>query len=153
LARKKLNGRLIAILIIVGIATVAVGTYLYVTSQSQVDEMSVLVFSDPMTENILNSLESENYTAFLRDMDPTMKGAYIKSEFTKLHDLLHEKVGHYGTKIFLKAERSGDFIVAYYNAVYSKEPTGVTVKVVFSVNTGGPTFVSGLWFSSPQLAS
>ena len=153
MAQNKLNGRTISIIIITGIAIVAIGAFIHVTSQSQVDEMSVRVYSDSMTENVLNSIESDNYTAFLRGMDSTMKGAYTQVEFTKLHDFLHEKVGHYGTKTFVKVERSENYIVAYYIAIYSKEPTGVTVKVVFSVKTHGEALISGLWFNSPMAAA
>ena len=153
MTQNKLSGRTISIIIIAGIAFVAIGAFIYVTSQNQVDEMSVRVYSDSMTENVLNSIESDNYTTFLSGMDPTMKGAYTQAEFTKLHDFLHEKVGHYGTKTFVKVERSGNYIVAYYSAIYSKEPTGVTVKVVFSVNTGSEALVFGLWFNSPMLAT
>jgi hypothetical protein len=49
------------------------------------------------------------------------------------------------------ADEEQGFIVAYYNASFTMEPSGVTVKVVF--DTGSAHQVAGLWFSSPKLNS
>jgi hypothetical protein len=149
----KLGGRNAAILLAVIIVVVSAGIWIYEDSIRKVDETSLRIYADPMAENILYSIETEDYTAFLRNMDPTMKAAYTPEQFATIHNLLSDAVGQYGTKTFVSAERSGDYIVVYYKATYSNEPAGVTVKVVFSVNTGGAALVSGLWFSSPKLAS
>jgi hypothetical protein len=149
----KLGGRNAAILLGVLIVVVSAGVWIYQDSVSKVDETSVRIYADPMTENILASIETEDYAAFTRNMDATMKAAYTPAELAKVHALLQGKVGDYDTKTFVKAERSGSYIVTYYKATYSNEPAGVTVKVVFSVNTGGAALVSGLWFTSPKLAS
>jgi hypothetical protein len=147
------NGRNIAIILIIGIVVVAAGVWYYMDASSRVDEMSVRIYADPAAENILASIESGDLASFTRDMDAAMKAAYTEAQFNEIQDTLHGKVGSYGGKTFTKAERSGEYIVAYYKAVYSNEPAGVTVRVVFTVNTGGPAQVSGLWFSSPKLAS
>ncbi len=149
----RLGGRNLAIIIIVGAVVAVAGTWWFMDQQSRVDEMSVRVYADPMAENILATIESGDLTNFTRDMDATMKAAYTPDQFTTLQKLLHTKVGNYQGKTFTSAERSGDYIVVYYKASYTDEPAGVTVKVVFSVNTGGVAQVSGLWFSSPKLAS
>ena len=149
----KPSGRNIAIIIVAGIVVVAAGVWWYMDQQSRVDEMSVRVYADPMAENILSKLESGDLANFTRDISPTMKAAYTSDQFATLQNLIHTKVGTYQGKTFTSAERSGDYIVVYYKASYSNEPAGVTVKVVFSVNTGGAAQVSGLWFSSPKLAS
>lgn len=148
----KIGGRNVAIILGALIILVSAGVWVYQDSISKVDEMSVRIYADPMAENILASIELEDFASFTRNMDAAMKAAYTPEELAKLHSLLQGKVGDYGSKTFVKAERSGDFIITYYKASYSNEPAGVTVRVVFSVNTGGPALVSGLWFSSPKLA-
>lgn len=149
----QLSGRNASILLVAVVILGSAGIWFYQDSISRVDETSLRIYADPMTENILNSIETENYEAFLLNMDPTMKAAFTQEEFTKLHNRLHDALGHYGSKVYVSASRSGDYISVYYKAVYSKDPTSVTVKVVFTVNTGGPAVVSGLWFNSPNLAS
>ncbi len=148
-----LSGRNIAILLIIGIIVIAAGVWYYMDASTRVDEMSVRIYADPAAENILASIDSGDLASFTRDMDTAMKTAYTEAQFNEIQDTLHAKVGNYEGKTFTKAERSGEYIIAYYNADYSNEPSGVTVRVVFTVNTSGPSQVSGLWFSSPKLAS
>jgi hypothetical protein len=149
----KLGGRSLAILIIIGVALATLGVWWFMDQQTRVDETSVRIYADPMAENILETIDSGDLTNFTRDMDATMKAAYTPDQFATLQNLIHTKVGTYMGKTFTSAERSGEYIVVYYKATYSDEPAGVTVRVVFSVNTGGAAQVSGLWFSSPKLAS
>lgn len=148
-----LNGRNVAIVLIVGIVVVAAGVWYYMDATTRVDEMSVRIYADPAAENILASIESGDLASFTRDMDAAMKAAYTEAQFETLQDTLYAKVGSYEGNTFTSAERSGEYIVAYYKAGFTDEPAGVTVRVVFAVNTGGPAQVSGLWFSSPKLAS
>lgn len=148
-----LSGRNIAILLIAGIIVVAGGIWYYMDASTRVDEMSVRIYADPAAENILASIESGDLASFTRDMDTAMKAAYTEAQFTALRDTIHAKIGGYEGKAFTSAERSGEYIVAYYKVDFSDEPAGVTVRVVFTVNTGGPAQISGLWFSSPKLAS
>ena len=149
-----MNPRLTAATIITVIAIVSIGIWFYVNSLSQpVDEASLRIYADPMTENVLQSLEVGNYTNFLRDMDQKMRDAFTESSFNGLHDLLLSKVGHYEAKTYSNAEGSGEFITVFYKAVYSMEQGGVSVKVVFTVNNVGPAFISGLWLNSPKLAT
>jgi hypothetical protein len=148
----KLGGRNAAILVGAVIIVGCVGIWLYTDSMSRVDETSLRIYADPMTENILTSIDSGDLASMTRNMDNTMKAAYTPETFESVQNLLHNAVGTYGTKTFVSAQRSGDYIVVFYKATYSNEPAGVTVKVVFTVNTGGPALVSGLWFSSPKLA-
>jgi len=119
-----------------------------------VDETSLRIYSDPMTENLLLAIESGNYTEFSRDFDDAMKNALTLANFQQLATQFDSKIGNYipGSKAFIKGERTGNFIIAYYKAEYTNEPAGVTVKVVFT-SGNGPAKITGLWFSSPKLAS
>lgn len=143
-------------LIIALIAALAVvgGVAYWLSLPQPVDESSLRIYSDPMTENLLLALESGNYTEFSRDFDSAMRNALNLANFQQLQSQLDSKVGHYvpGSKAFIKGERTGNFVIAYYKANYTNEPSGVTVKVVFASENGAMK-ITGLWFSSPKLAS
>lgn len=143
------------IIIILIVALAAIGGVAYWLSLPQpVDELSLRIYSDPMTENLLLAIENGNYTEFSRDFDDAMKNALNLANFQELRSKFDSKIGDYvpGSKAFIKGERTGDFIIAYYRANYTNEPAGVTVKVVFT-SGNGPARITGLWFSSPKLAS
>ncbi|XRH75366.1 MAG: DUF3887 domain-containing protein [Candidatus Methanosuratincola verstraetei] len=143
------------IIIVLIVALAAVGGAAYWLSLPQpVDEASLRIYSDPMTENVLLAIENGNYTEFSRDFDDAMKNALNLASFQQLASRFDSKIGDYvpGSKSFIKGERVGDFIIAYYKANYTNEPAGVTVKVVFT-SVNGPAKITGLWFSSPKLAS
>ncbi|MBC7120840.1 MAG: DUF3887 domain-containing protein [Candidatus Methanosuratus sp.] len=143
------------VIIAVIVALAAVGGIVYWLSLPQpVDEASLRVYADPMTENLLLGIENGNYTAFSRDFDDAMRNALNLTNFQQLISNLDSKVGHYvsDSKTFIKGEQTGNYIIAYYMADYTNEPAGVTVRVVFT-SDNGPEKISGLWFSSPKLAS
>ncbi|MDH7555498.1 MAG: DUF3887 domain-containing protein [Candidatus Methanosuratincola sp.] len=143
------------IIIVLIVALAAIGGVVYWLSLPQpVDELSLRIYSDPMTENLLLAIENGNYTEFSRDFDDAMKNALNLASFQELRSKFDSKIGNYvpGSKAFIKGERTGEFIIAYYRANYTNEPAGVTVKVVFT-SVNGPAKITGLWFSSPKLAS
>ncbi len=143
------------IIVVLIVAMAAVGGVAYWLSLPQpVDEVPLRIYSDPMTENVLLAIENGNYTEFSRDFDDAMKKALNLASFQQLISQFDSKIGDYvpGSKSFIKGERVGGFIIAYYKAIYTNEPVGVTVKVVFT-SGNGPAKITGLWFSSPKLAS
>ncbi|MDI9644580.1 MAG: hypothetical protein QFX35_05115 [Candidatus Verstraetearchaeota archaeon] len=143
------------IIIIMIFALAFVGGAAYWLSLPQpVDEVSLRVYSDPMTENLLLAIESGVYSDFSRDFDDAMKNALNQTGFQQLRLEFDSKIGDYinGSKTFIKGERIREYIIAYYKANYTNEPAGVTVKVVFT-SGNGPAKITGLWFSSPKLAS
>lgn len=143
------------IIVVLIVALAAVGGAAYWLSLPQpVDEISLRVYSDPMTENLLLAIENGNYTEFSRDFDDAMRNALNLASFQQLRSQFDSKIGHYvgGSKAFIRGERTGGYTIAYYMANYTNEPAGVTVKVVFT-SGNGPAKITGLWFSSPKLAS
>lgn len=143
-------------IIVIAIAALAVvgvglGIFYYYTQMPQpTDEVALRIYADPMSENILQSINAANYTSFSRDLDSTMKAAIPEQSFNTMCSTLQQKVGSYTSKTFIRGEAFQGFTIAYYNASFTNEPAGVTVKVVFS-SAGGPAKVSGLWFDSPKL--
>ncbi|MEM2125194.1 MAG: DUF3887 domain-containing protein [Candidatus Methanosuratincola sp.] len=143
------------VIILLIVALAAVGGVAYWLSLPQpVDEVSLRIYADPMTENLLLAIENGDYTAFSRDFDDAMKNALNLANFQQLRSQFDSKIGDYvnGSKAFIRGERTGNYIIAYYKANYTNEPAGVTVKVVFT-SGNGPAKITGLWFSSPKLAS
>lgn len=105
---------------------------------------------EPVAENILQSIKRGDRDAFLKDMDDKMKSAFNEAAFREMENLLTSKVGTYQSKEFWKAEKSGQYTIAYYKAKFDKEPDYVLVKVVTS-EKDGVLYVSGLFFDSPNL--
>ncbi|MHC1719483.1 MAG: DUF3887 domain-containing protein [Clostridiaceae bacterium] len=105
---------------------------------------------EPLTENIIQSMESNDYTSFNTDLDSKMKSAFTEKSFTEMNNLIHEKAGNYQSREFWKVQESGDFKIVYYKAKYDKEQEYVVIKIVTS-ESEGKIYVSGLYFDSPNL--
>lgn len=140
----------LAALVAVG---VAVGLLYYYTQLPQpVDEAALRAYADPMAENVLLSIGAQNYTSFSSDFDAAMKSAFTVPSFNSMCSTIQSRVGGYVSKAFIRGESLQGYTIAYYNASFTGEPAGVTVKVVFS-HSGGAPKVSGLWLDSPKLRS
>jgi hypothetical protein len=105
---------------------------------------------EPVAENILQSIKNADREGMLKDMDKKMQGAFTEEAFAKMRSLLDSKVGAYRSKEFWKAEKSGQYSIAYFKAEFDKEEDYVVVKVVTS-EKDGQLYVSGLFFDSPNL--
>ena len=116
------------------------------------DEAEVRGYADPISENILQAFNSHDYASFISDMDQTMRAAFTMHVFNETVTVTNSKIGDYVSKEYWKAERSGGYISVYYRARFTDETSDVTVRVVFSEDSGGH-YVSGLWFDSPNLRS
>jgi hypothetical protein len=136
-----------AILIVAVIGGIA---YLYYSTLPQpVDVAALRAYADPMTANILQSINTGNYANFSANFDSVMKSSINQTAFDQLCSLLSSKVGNYTSMEFVKGESLQGNVIAYYLANFTEEPAGVTVKVVF--DTGNPIQITGLWFDSPKL--
>lgn len=116
------------------------------------DEAEVRVYADPISESILQAFNSHDYASFIFDMDQTMRAAFTMHVFNETVTVTNSKIGDYVSKEYWKAERSGGYICVYYRARFTGEASDVTVRVVFSEDSGRH-YVSGLWFDSPNLRS
>jgi hypothetical protein len=86
------------------------------------------------------------------DFDPHLTAHINETYFAEICSTLHSKVGEYASKEFIRGER---IVVegcarAYYNAIFTDEPAGVTVMVAFSTG-GAPAKVTEISFDSPRL--
>ena len=140
----------IVVLAVVGIGLGAI--YYYTQMPQPVDEMSLRIYADPMTERVLQAINTINYTSFSTDFDSAMRSGITEPSFISMCSTFQSKVGNYTSKAFVRGERLQGFVIAYYSAAFTNEPANVSVKVVFS-SDGGPAKITGLWFDSLKLRS
>ena len=107
-------------------------------------------YADPIAENILQSLNDDNYAGYCENFDQAMKGAVTEEVFDQFYDFIKSKVGDYKSKEYWKVETEDIYTIVYYKAKFTKETADVEVRVVFR-DIEGEMYVSGLWFDSPKL--
>jgi hypothetical protein len=110
----------------------------YVTGE---DSEKITQTVNPIAENILTGIETNNYALFQNDFDETMKKALTEDAFAKI-------VKQYGTNgthdsiELLNIEDQGTYYSVNYGVNYPD--TKVIMSVV--VSKANPDLVSGLWF-------
>jgi hypothetical protein len=102
-------------------------------------------------ENILLSVNEDDYTAFSKDFGQNAKNMINQSAFDQLYNNIQTEVGEYQSKLYVSSADQNDNITVSYIARYSREPAGVTVTLVLQAAAGGYT-VEGLNFDSPNLS-
>lgn len=116
---------------------------------SEEEQAQWFTIADPIAENILQTINNDDYQRHIKDYSQEMIDATPPEAFTQLRDLLLSKIGKYISKAPDKAVEDGDYIVVFYSAKFEQEDN-VTVRVVFK--KGDDTHqVYGLWFDSPKL--
>jgi len=116
---------------------------------------------DPIVKNILTSLNNNDYTAFIKNMDQTYKNTYWnQDDFDKTYNQMKTEVGDYQSADLYRAAltSNGDIVTTNVNAQihleyfaqYSKEPDGIEVEMNVQL-VNGAYEVQGLFFNSPNL--
>jgi hypothetical protein len=109
-------------------------------------DLAVLEYADPVAENIMSALNSNDYSAFSRDFDTNMLGAMGETGLAQLRDSLNAQVGDFqslGTGKVSETEQAGvKYIVVEYPAQFAKAK--VTLRLVLSAEP--PYKVNGLFF-------
>jgi hypothetical protein len=118
-----------------------------ILSGQTLDVSALRTYADSETENVLAALSNNDYTAFSRDLNQSMKNSMSKSAFEKLYNQLKTSVGNYQSKVFEAATNANDFITAQYLAAYSDKSGGVWITISFDKNKK----ISGLYFNAPKL--
>jgi hypothetical protein len=111
------------------------------------DVGQVRIFADPETENLLISLNQNDYAGFTKDLNQSMEAVESKTTFDQTYNLVKGSVGKYVSKEFGALTLQNNFTVIRYLAQYTDEPAGVWVTVSFDNNNK----VGGLFFDSPGL--
>ena len=98
--------------------------------------------SESMAENVLSSMQNQDYDAFIQDFDENMKNAMHQKAFEQMHASFKDKLGAYQDFSFQKVEIEQGFIVAYFIAQFAKGD--VTLRLVLEPQE--PYKISGMWF-------
>lgn len=105
--------------------------------------------ADPIAENILQTLNNNDYQGHIKDYSQEMIDATTPQEFANMKELLDSKIGAYISKTPAQVIRDDEYIVVFFSAQFENEDN-VSVKVVFKEDDETHK-VYGLWFNSPKL--
>jgi hypothetical protein len=71
-------------------------------------------YSEPMVDNLIAAMKNNDYTAFSKDLDPTVKAIIGLTTFTDLLNKLNVKIGNCASRsISQMTESKGMFVVNY----------------------------------------
>ena len=106
----------------------------------------VAEYSDPVTENILVSMNKGDYAGFSKDFDATMKSELPEETFPAFLTQVNGQVGDYiaDSKKITGVEVANGLTTATYKADFDAMED-VTVEVVYK-EIDGQMKVVGLWF-------
>lgn len=116
-------------------------------------DAEIISFTDAAMENVLVSLNEQDFESYIKDMDDEMLKVITKDSFEKFSAYLKDTVGEYkqDSKEYVDSYTQSGFYVVIYNANYTNEPGNVIVKAVISAESEGIYQISGTWFDSPKL--
>ena len=105
----------------------------------------VAQFSDPITENILISMNKADYAGFSKDFDETMKAELTEAAFPDFLAQINGVIGNYkeGSKKIVGVNIENDLTTATYTADFEKAED-VSVEVTFK-KINDQMKVVGLW--------
>lgn len=113
------------------------------------DKDAVLVYSEPIADNLLAGYNSADYATFSKDFDDAMKKGIPEGSFkNSLLPTISGKIGNYVSRTVESVSQSSNFVTVVYNAKFEDDEP-VVVRLSLSTNT--PHQVTGLWFDSAKL--
>ncbi len=106
----------------------------------------VAEFADPMTENIMVSMNNGDYAGFSKDFDANMKADLSEATFPDFLASVNGSVGNYkaGSKKLIGVNINNELTTVTYTVDF-EQLEDVTVDVVFQ-KIDGQMKVVGLWF-------
>lgn len=105
-------------------------------------------FADPMTENLLLMINTDNYGQFSQAFSQQMKEAIPEPKYKEIRDSIQTKFGPYVSKEFVSAEIRENYIAVLYKGKFSQEEA-VLIKSVF-VKENNKILVAGFWLNPLQ---
>ena len=105
-------------------------------------------FADPMTENLLLMINTDNYGQFSQAFSQQMKEAIPELKYKEIRDSIQTKFGTYISKEFVSAEIRENYIAVLYKGKFSQEEA-VLIKSVF-VKENNKIHVAGFWLNPLQ---
>ena len=107
-------------------------------------------YASPVVESALQSMSRGDYTTYVKLFTEESQSQLTEAAFQQAHQLITGKIGTYVSKSFEKVQQESIYEVAYYQAQFTDEPAGVSVKAVFQEENGGMK-LAGFWLDSPKL--
>ncbi|MGZ5551948.1 MAG: hypothetical protein ACXWE7_14295 [Nitrososphaeraceae archaeon] len=134
----KRNKLLLILALIIAIILIAIPTFAGCGKVAQ--------FSDPITENILISMNKTDYAGFSKDFDETLKVELTEAAFPDFLVQVNGVVGNYkeGSKKIVGVNIENDLTTATYTADFEKAKD-TSVEVTFK-KINNQMKVVGLWF-------
>jgi hypothetical protein len=105
---------------------------------------AVLVYSEPMTNNLISGMTTGNYQLFSKDFDDAMIKAMTEKSFNDLILKIKANEGNYLSHQVAQVTAKNNFITVIYTVKFEKVKN-VTMRVVFTASN--PHKISGLWFN------
>jgi hypothetical protein len=99
-----------------------------------------------VTENILKSIDTNNYPGFMHDFSKQMKSAFTQEKFTQLRTMLETTSGNFIYMDVPSLSNYQGYAVYRFPTKYDDETVYVTITFVI-----GGQEVEGLFFDSPNL--
>ncbi len=99
-----------------------------------------------VTENILKSIDTNNYPGFTHDFSKQMKSAFTQEKFTQLRTMLQTTSGNFIYMDVPSLSNNQGYAVYRFPTKYDDETVYVTITFVI-----GGQEVEGLFFDSPNL--
>jgi hypothetical protein len=107
----------------------------------------VLSISDPMMENLVLGLASNDYTEFSSDFDPFMQASIPADDFPDFKQEVDSQLGNYLSREVQRVAQSDEYYVVDYRVKFEQaEP--VTVGFAFHINQ--PQTINHLWVNTDQ---
>ncbi len=107
-----------------------------------------LAVGEPLADNLFKGLSNQDYAAFSRDFDETMKKAMDEKAFNEMSQVFDAKIGAYQSREVQQVERVENLIVITYQGQFAKE---ANVDIRLTYREGTQPQIAGLWFDSPKL--
>lgn len=112
-----------------------------------IDVSKIRSYADPATENILVSLNNDDYSTFSKDLNQQMKTVASQTSFGQIYNMIKTKAGKYKSMQFESVSEQNNVVTVKYLTQYTEEPSGVWVTIQFDSSQE----VAGLFFNSPRI--
>ncbi len=82
------------------------------------ERTAVLVYADPIADNLLQGFNEHNYTMYSRDFGPEMMAALDEAAFEQNREFVVSRIGLYESRGSPFVTETGEFIAVYYPASF-----------------------------------
>lgn len=113
-----------------------------ITYLSSEESAQIALSTDPIAQNIITAIATNDYPLFITDFDDNMREALNEEKFAAIVKLYGEN-GPADSILLLNVEDSDPFLKANYGVTYPK--ASLTMRIV--VSKTDPSLVTGLWFN------